>query len=41
MILLKTSKKILTNNEDGDFNSDLLKIDRTTNYKKIYEQMYS
>ena len=40
-----TLNKISNENKEryicGDFNSDLLKMDRNTNYKKFYEQMYS
>ena len=40
-----TLNKISNENKEryicGYFNSDLLKMDRNTNYKKFYEQMYS
>ena len=40
-----TLNKISNENKEiyicGDFDSDLLKMDRNTNYKKFYEQMYS
>ena len=40
-----TVNKLANENKDiyicGDFNSDLLKIDKNINYKKLYEQLCS